>query len=76
MLAEWSLLGFLVPPLALPVLLALALYLLVKRLLTRLRLYHWFWHPLLLDVALYILLLWAVLSLSGALPIGDPATRG
>ncbi|QEL12654.1 DUF1656 domain-containing protein [Kushneria phosphatilytica] len=61
--------GFLIPPLAVPVFVALALYLLTRRLLVRLGCYRWLWHPALVDVALYALLLWAVLALSGALPI-------
>ncbi|RKR07524.1 uncharacterized protein DUF1656 [Kushneria sinocarnis] len=69
MFDEWAFLGFLVPPLTVPVFVALGLYLLTKRVIVRLGLYRWFWHPALLDVALYILLLWAVLKLSGALPI-------
>ncbi|WFF41587.1 MULTISPECIES: DUF1656 domain-containing protein [Salinicola] len=69
MFAEWSFLGFLLPPLALPVLLALALYLLIRRLFVRWRLYHWLWQPVLADIAIFALLLWAVLALSGALPI-------
>ncbi|MCK0770287.1 DUF1656 domain-containing protein [Chromohalobacter canadensis] len=72
MLAEWSLLGFLVPPLALPVLIALGLYLLLRRVFVRLGLYHWFWQPVLLDIGLYALLLWSVLALAGALPIAPP----
>jgi len=71
MLAEWSFLGFLMPPLAVPVLLSLGLYLLLRRLFVRLRLYHWFWQPVLLDIAIYVLLLWSVLKLSGALPIAE-----
>ncbi|WP_251976237.1 DUF1656 domain-containing protein [Salinicola avicenniae] len=69
MLAEWSFLGFLMPPLAVPVLLALAGYLLLRRLFVRLKLYHWFWQPVLLDIALYALLLWGVLEVGGALPV-------
>lgn len=71
MLTEWSLLGFLMPPLAVPVLLSLGLYLLLRRAFVRLGLYHWFWQPVLLDIALYALLLWSVLMLSGALPIAE-----
>ncbi|WP_110670797.1 DUF1656 domain-containing protein [Salinicola halophilus] len=69
MLAEWSFMGFLMPPLAVPVLLALGVYLLLRRLFVRFGLYHWFWQPVLLDIALYALLLWSVLALFGALPI-------
>ncbi|WP_110597538.1 DUF1656 domain-containing protein [Salinicola lusitanus] len=69
MLAEWSFLGFLMPPLALPVLVALGLYLILRRLFVRLGLYHWFWQPVLADIAIYALLLWSVLALTGSLPI-------
>ncbi|WP_110649259.1 DUF1656 domain-containing protein [Salinicola peritrichatus] len=69
MLVEWSFLGFLLPPLAVPVLLALGCYVLLRRLLVRLKLYHWFWQPVLLDIAIYALLLWAVLTLTGSLPL-------
>lgn len=69
MLAEWSFMGFLMPPLTVPVLIALGLYLLLRWVFVRLRLYHWFWQPVLLDIALYALLLWSVLALSSALPI-------
>ncbi|NRB57026.1 MAG: DUF1656 domain-containing protein [Salinicola sp.] len=69
MLAEWSFLGFLMPPLAVPVLVALGLYLILRRLFVRLGLYHWFWQPVLADIAIYALLLWSVLALTGSLPI-------
>ncbi|WP_110709866.1 DUF1656 domain-containing protein [Salinicola lusitanus] len=69
MLAEWSFLGFLMPPLAVPVLVALGLYLVLRRLFVRLGLYHWFWQPVLADIAIYALLLWSVLALTGSLPI-------
>ncbi|MGM8930518.1 hypothetical protein BTW08_00875 [Salinicola sp. MH3R3-1] len=69
MLTEWSFLGFLLPPLAVPVLLALGLYLLLRRLFVRLGLYHWFWQPVLADIAIFALLLWSVLALTGSLPI-------
>ncbi|WP_298838882.1 DUF1656 domain-containing protein [uncultured Salinicola sp.] len=69
MLAEWSFLGFLMPPLAVPVLGALGLYLILRRLFVRLGLYHWFWQPVLADIAIYALLLWSVLALTGSLPI-------
>ncbi|WP_110654772.1 DUF1656 domain-containing protein [Salinicola halimionae] len=69
MLTEWSFLGFLLPPLAVPVFLALGLYLILRRVFVRLGLYHWFWQPVLLDIAIYALLLWSVLALTGALPI-------
>ncbi|MDF3917808.1 DUF1656 domain-containing protein [Salinicola sp. LHM] len=69
MLAEWSFLGFLIPPLTVPVLLALGLYLILRRVFVRLGLYHWFWQPVLLDIAIYALLLWSVLALTGSLPI-------
>ncbi|CAO1668307.1 MULTISPECIES: DUF1656 domain-containing protein [Salinicola] len=69
MLAEWSFLGFLIPPLTVPVLLALGLYLILRRVFVRLGLYHWFSQPVLLDIAIYALLLWSVLALTGSLPI-------
>lgn len=69
MLAEWSFLGFLIPPLTVPVLLALGLYLILRRVFVRQGLYHWFWQPVLLDIAIYALLLWSVLALTGSLPI-------
>jgi len=69
MLTEWSFLGFLLPPLAVPVLLALGLYLILRRLFVRLGLYHWFWQPVLADIAIFALLLWSVLALTGSLPI-------
>ncbi|MDH4571926.1 DUF1656 domain-containing protein [Salinicola acroporae] len=69
MLAEWSFLGFLMPPLAVPVLVALGLYLILRRVFVRLGLYHWFWQPVLADIAIYALLLWSVLALTGSLPI-------
>ena len=68
MFAEWTFLGFLMPLLAVPVLVTLGLYLLL-RVFTRLGVYHWFWQPVLVDIALYALLLWSVLALAGALPI-------
>ncbi|GAB3338309.1 MULTISPECIES: DUF1656 domain-containing protein [Chromohalobacter] len=72
MFAEWTFLGFLIPPLAVPVLVTLGLYLLLRRVFTRLGVYHWFWQPVLVDIALYALLLWSVLALAGALPIAPP----
>jgi hypothetical protein len=69
MLTEWSFLGFLLPPLAVPVLIALGLYLILRRLFVRLGLYHWFWQPVLADIAIFALLLWSVLALTGSLPI-------
>ncbi|MCK2184998.1 DUF1656 domain-containing protein [Halomonas getboli] len=69
MLTEWSFLGFLVPPLTVPILVALAAYLLARRIFVRMGFYHWFSQPVLVDIALYALLLWAVLTLTGSLPI-------
>ncbi|OLO04534.1 MULTISPECIES: DUF1656 domain-containing protein [Salinicola] len=71
MLTEWSFLGFLIPPLTVPVLVALGLYLILRRLFVRLGLYHWFWQPVLADIAIYALLLWSVLALTGSLPIAE-----
>ncbi len=70
MLDEWSFLGFLTPPLFVPVFLALLLYWGVRRVMSRLGLYRFFWQPVLADIAIFTLLLWAVLMLSGALPAG------
>ncbi|KAA0018132.1 DUF1656 domain-containing protein [Salinicola corii] len=71
MLTEWSFLGFLIPPLTIPILVALGLYLILRRVFVRLGLYHWFWQPVLADIAIYALLLWSVLALTGSLPIAE-----
>lgn len=70
MLSEWSFLGFLAPPLFVPVFLALALFWGMRRIMSYFGLYRFLWQPVLVDIALFTLLLWAVLAASGALPAG------
>ncbi|WP_438764664.1 DUF1656 domain-containing protein [Kushneria sp. TE3] len=70
MLDEWSFLGFLTPPLFVPVLVALLLFWGVRRVMSHFGLYRFLWQPVLADIAIFTLLLWAVLILSGALPAG------
>ena len=63
MLNEWSLFGFLLPPLLVPLLLAGVLHFLSRRLWSRIGLYRWFWHPSLVDMAFLALWLWVVMAL-------------
>lgn len=73
MLSEWSFMGFLTPPLFVPVFLALMLFWGIRRIMSHFGLYRFLWQPVLADIALFTLLLWAVLAVSGALPIGEGA---
>ena len=57
MLREVGLFGALVPSLLFYFLAAVALFLLVDRLASRVGLFHWFWHPPLVRLALFVCLL-------------------
>lgn len=56
-LQEWGAAGVLLPPMLGYVLIAAALLWPVRRLLQRLRLQHWAWHPALAEIAIFIGLL-------------------
>lgn len=53
-------LGFYLPPLALTALAAIVIFVLLRWLLGRLGFYRFVWHPPLFNVALYVVLLGAV----------------
>jgi hypothetical protein len=62
--AEMAFGGVLVPGLLVAALIALVVTLLVRRLLSRLRLYRFAWHPTLLTLALYVLILGGIVALT------------
>src|SRR5690349_5949775 len=65
MLREVGLFGALVPSLLFYVLAAVALFLLVDRLASCLGLYHLFWHPPLVRLALFVCLLSGLVLVTG-----------
>ncbi|MCM2972351.1 DUF1656 domain-containing protein [Larsenimonas suaedae] len=62
MLTDWSMLGFLLPPIVVPVIVALVVHYLTRRLWSRLGIYRWFWHPNLVDIAFFALWFWVVMA--------------
>lgn len=64
--AEAAFAGVLLPGFLIAALIALALTLALRRLLSRLRLYRFVWHPTLFTLALFILILGGIVALASS----------
>ena len=68
MIGEIDLYGVFVSPLVIWVVIALPLTALLRRLLARAGLYRFVWHRPLFDLALLVMMVYGVVSVSGVLP--------